>query len=457
MIQRRLLSARAIAPVLAIAILAHTATAQSADTAHNLPELYDLSARNDMQLQAARQSFEATRLKSPLARANLLPEIDLNFSKRRYTKQQITGQAFGVTGGSSDFDDYYADELRLELKQTLFNMEQFIALSQSKSEVEAAELRYRASHQDMIMRLVKAYFNILSARSRLDFASAEKTAYQRQLEQARERFNLGLTPITDTKEAQAAYDLAIANEIEATNELHNYQYALTVIVNIDVSELMALDKNFTAVSPAPNDIDRWVTVALKGNLELLAKQIDMNVADKEIDRNRAGHLPEFNLFLSRSQANTHGGPSPREYDDKQIGVELQLPLFAGGKTHYATAQAAKEYARINYEMKHLQHETRLKTRTAYLNITSSISRIQALERALESAQAAVTSNEEGFRVGTRTSVDVLTVLKDLFQTRYEHTQARHTYIVNTLELKKLVGTLAAEDIFAISKSLTQIP
>ena len=446
--------------------LCHSVQAQSGP-AHNLSSLYNIALDSDQQLQAAKEAFNAVRIGRSVARSDLLPQINLRISRNRIIRQRIRGDFFqgmpSVNGGRSDenssgkFDNYNTHDLRLDLSQTLFNMDRFIAFSQSESETEAAQLEYQSAQQGLILRLSEAYFKALSSESSLKFARSEKEAYARQHKQSKERFNVGLVPIADVRETQAAYDIAVANEIAAVNNLRNALYAITTIVNVDVYKLMQVGDNLTIYPPIPEDIDQWVEKALMGNLDLLAKNIRVNIARQEIRRQRSGHLPIVNLVASHNTEDTLGGPAPRDYEDEQVGVELSIPLLSGGRTYYQTKQATRRHQQEVHELQKMKREITTSAREAYLNIVTAINRTQALAQAIRSAQTAVAATQAGFDVGTRTSTDVLLALSDLFRAEYDYAESRHTYILNMLRLKRIVGALAAADVNRINSWLTKNP
>ena len=235
--------------------------------------------------------------------------------------------------------DTAAGSWSLNLSQTLFNARHYMQLRKSISQAEQAELRYAAERQNLIIRLAEAYFALLTAEKTLEFAEAEKEAVNQQLRQAQERFDVGLAPITDVKEAEAAYDLTLAKEIEARNSVDNSKHALAVIINYDVEYIFPLGEELQVRNPQPQNLQIWVQQAMDNNLDLLAEQINANIARHSLNEQRADYFPTLNLFAERKNNETRGGPSPRESYETVYGVELNAPLFSGGSTYY---QARKE-------------------------------------------------------------------------------------------------------------------
>ena len=433
-------------------VLPTVATAESAKP-YSLLALYTLAENNDAIFRAEGNKYSALRLNPKLARSDLLPKIDLNFTNSRVAKRKVTGAHFGGANDASGSDEYSydSDNWSLHLRQTLFDKKEITRLSQSKSETEQAAFAFASARQDLILRLAESYFNTLTAETHLSFVQAEKDAVAKQLQQAQTQFEVGLTPITDAKEAQAAYDLAVANEIDASNRLDNSYHRLEVITNRMVSKLMPLQDHMRTNLPEPNDMEYWVKKSTTDNFEVLSKKIAVNVARDEIAIQGANYYPSLSLFAEYGDSDSRrGSPAPSETKQTQVGVQMDMNLFSGGKDYYQTQQSVHRHREAIEVLAQTQREARRLAREAYLNITASISLIEALENALDSAQAAVASNQAGFNVGIRTSAEVLLVLKDLFETQRDYAAARHDYVLNVLRLKQAVGELTENDIQQIN-------
>ncbi len=438
------LSAPRLAASLALALACAPATA-AAETAHDVAALYELALEHDARFRASRARYEATVLNPAVSRARLLPQISLSASRSRLAEQKIRGKAFGV-GGSGDEYSYSVDSHSLNITQSLFNREYYVELKKSKSQAERARLGFEAAHQDLIVRLAEAYFGVLSARDDLEFARAEKDAVKRQLERAQSRFEVGLNPITDAKKAEAAYDLAVADEISAANQIDVSRSLLRVIIGRDVGTLHKLADTMPIMTPTPNDATAWIETALERNLELLSRRLAVNVAAAEIESRRAGHYPTLDLYADRNERDVRGGRAPQTVRDVEVGLRLNLPLSAGGGTYYRTRQAAHLHREALEQLKQTRDETRQRAKEAFLNVVASVSRVAALAKARESAKISYESNEAGFKIGTRSSVDVLLALEDLFDAERDYSDTRHEYILNVLRLKQVAGSLAPEDV-----------
>lgn len=428
------------------------ATDVHAAEAADVAALYELALEHDARFRASRARYEATVLNPAISRARLLPQLSLSATRSRFPKRKIRGSFFRGEGGSggAQRDDgvytYNVDSYTLGVTQVLFNREYYVELKKSKSQAERAQLDFEAQRQDLIVRLAEAYFGVLSAQNDLRFARAEQDAVKRQLERAQSRFEAGLDAITDTKKAEAAYDLAVADEISAANQLEVSRSLLRVIIGRNVGDLRKLSPAAPIAPPTPDDATVWIEAALERNLELLSRQLAVNIAAADVESRRAGHYPTLDLYANRNERDVRGGPSPQTVRDVEVGLRLNLPLFAGGDTHYRTRQATQLYHEALEQLKQTGDETRQRAEEAFLNVIASVSRVAALAKARESAKVAYESNDAGFKIGTRSSVDVLLALEDLFNTKRDFNDTRREYILNTLRLKRIAGSLAPEDL-----------
>ena len=413
--------------------------------AYSLMEIYSRAKQHDADILIAESRFNAEAQARPIARANVLPQASLR-ANTTDVSQETDGSTFGVAGTDVDFNDH---GYTLSISQSLYNHDHYVQLRQAKDSVAKAHIDLNASHQELMRRTAEAYFNVLAEQDNLIFRQSEIEAIARQLEQAQKRFEVGLIAITDVKEAQASYDLAVASEIEAENTLEISKDSLEVIIAERIENLNSLSEQMQLISPEPNDVQEWINKALKENLTLLSSDYTTKIAQKEIKLQQAQHLPTLDIVASHNDTDTGGISGSRQSEDTRIGLELNVPLLAGGRTHYRTKEA-----RFNAELAENQHEkvrreTIKNTRNAYLNVIAGISRVQALSKALESTEAAARSAEAGFQVGTRTSVDVLLALQETFRAKRDYSRARYDYILSTLSLKQAAGTLSVDDLLQI--------
>lgn len=407
-------------------------------TAADLLDLYGQAEQHDPQILAARANRAAGKEAEPLAKANLLPNISVA-GNLDYNNQDIKSSLSGT--GEQDFT---SSSLALNLTQPLFRKDRLVALDQARDQVKQADSNYDAAEQGLILRLAQAYFGVLSAQENLTFAVAENKAIARQLDQAKERFEVGLVAITDVHEAQARYDESNANVISARNEVDNAREVLREIVPDTPVVLDDLKPELPLVGPEPADIEVWARTARENNPQITSAHFDTEIARKNIERQRAGHYPSLDLVgsLRRARSNSSFGT---DSDTGTIGLQLALPIYSGGGVTAATRQAGHQFRASQEVLDQTRRAVARQVRDAYRGIATSISRVKALKATVRSALSALEATEAGFDAGTRTLVDVLNSQSALFRARRDYAQARYDYVVNTLSLLQAAGTLSAED------------
>ena len=423
----------------------------------SLLELYQLATKNDMNYQASLANYEANALGPSISRAQLLPQISFRANRTKINDEKVQGFNPQDEGGSSAEAtySYQRRNMTLSLEQSIFNKKYYVELAQSHSKAQRARLELQSAEHDLLQRVVEAYFLVLDSQTQLEFTRAEKEAVERQLDQARDRFEVGLATITDVKEAEASYDLTIADEISNETELSVNLSKLQIIVDENISMLKALSEDAPVVHPDPQNIDAWVKTSIEQNPQLLAQRLTANIAQDEVKRHRADHFPTLDAYARRNENEIMGGDAPSERTARgtELGLELQIPLFSGGETHYRVKQAAQFALQSQKQLEETHRTIKQQAQESYLNVLASISRTQALKRAVDSVQSAYESNEIGFSVGTRSSVDVLLAVEDLYAAKRDYINARHRYIIDMINLKKVAGILSEEDIQQINQWL----
>ncbi|MBU1438116.1 MAG: outer membrane channel protein TolC [Gammaproteobacteria bacterium] len=410
-------------------------------SAENLQNVYQLALKKDpLVLRAAAQS-NAAKAAIDISKANFLPDISFTSSIGK-DRKKVAGTTSPVSTGYSN---------RISLQQTIFNWADWSNLSTAEKQALQSQTSYNATLQALIVRVSTAYFNVLSADDDLTFVVAEKRAVERQLEQTKQRFAVGLTAITDVHEAQAQYDSVVAREISAINALENAKEALQEITGEYHSKLAPLNTaNFSPVAPQPAAVTDWVALAEENNLDLKVRKLALEIAQNDIDVADAGHYPTVSLDASKTLADSRDS---FQSDSDSVGVTLRVPIYSGGAT-----SANQEVRRANYvatsEDLELGHRSVLRqTRSFYNNVGAAIAGIKALEQAVISAESALKATEAGFEVGTRTIVDVLISTRNLFDARRNLTKARYDYILAVLSLKQAAGTLTEADLDIVNRSL----
>jgi outer membrane protein len=374
------------------------------------------------------------------------------------------GGVISVNENSSESDSF---GWGAELRQTIFRWDQFVGLKQANKRVAKAEVDFEFAQQDLIVRVVMRYFDVLGAEDRLTSIHADRTAIARQLEQAKQRFDVGLIAITDVQESQAAYDQAVASEIQAKRELATAREFLREITGEYTPSLSAPGDDFPLISPNPADEASWIDIAMDQNLALVSSRFDEEIARDEIAFRRTGHYPTLDLVANYNKSDAdiskvavNGIPAvPPEFStDNQsdsIGIEFSVPLFAGGRTSSRVREAVYLHRASREQLQRVARETERATRDAYLGVLSEISRVNALGQAVASSRTALEATQAGFEVGTRTIVDVLNSQRSLYVAITNYYQSRYTYIGNVLRLKLAAGTLQVQDLEQIDKFLLE--
>ncbi len=417
--------------------------------ADDLLDTYQLAKQNDPQLAAAEASYYAALEAKSLSRSGVRPRIQLSanaarnaddttYDNRAFPSRNFYYNTYGYT---------------LSLSQPLYRADNFIQLKQADASIAQADIEYQASQQELILRLAKAYFDVLAAQDTLHFSKAEKKAISRQLEQTRQRFEVGLTAITDVHEAQARYDLVNAQEIEAQFRLDDKREALREITGQYPLQPATLRKQTPLPAPEPANPDTWNETALEQNLKLLASRYATEVAAIQVKRSRSGHRPTLDLVLSNSSNTSTGGAFANETKRNTIGLQFNLPIYEGGGTAATIRQATYQHSAAQQRLEQQRRATEASTRTAYRSVTASIVRVQALKQAVISNQSALDATEAGYEVGTRTSVDVLNARRELFRAQRDYAQSRYDYIINSLALKDAAGILSFDDLVQINQWL----
>ncbi len=411
----------------------------------DLIEIYALAKDQDAQLKIAESQLESSRQTLPQAVSANRPQVNLGASA------QYSDQGNELTGD----DEQTSIGVNLSLQQSLYNSEINATIAAAEAGVEQFEADYESALQDLIVRETEAYFAILSARDTREFAEAEKNAIGRQLEQAKKRFEVGLIAITDVKEAQASYDLSVSQEIIARNALDNAREAMQVIIGQKLAEpISTLGENVRLALPEPSNAAAWVEQSKKFNLNLVSAKAALKAANENRNIARSGRKPTVNLSASYSDATIDSDRSGDfDTDDLTVGVQLNYPLYTGGRTGGAIAQAEADYVTASNNLLLQNRLAAQQTATAYLAVVSGIGQVNALKQALISTTAALEATEAGFDVGTRTSVDVLNSLRETYRSRRDYASARYDYLTNTLRLKQAAGVLNEQDLAEINQWL----
>lgn len=449
-------------------LVAAAAVSLPSARAESLLEVYQQALQSDPLIHEAESRRLAAQEVAPQARGLLFPQIDATAS---YTTTESDGtQLFQdtVVGLVSVPFEGDSDSLNWEvaLRQTLFRWDQVVTLQQAGLRVAQAEADYEAAQQDLIIRVATRYFDVLEAEDVLTSIHADREAIARQLEQARQRFEVGLIAITDVQESQAAYDQAVAAEIGAKRSLATARELLREVTGEYVSTLSAPQETLPLLSPDPTDEQSWIDLALTQNLAVLSSRLNEEIARKEIALRRTSRYPSLDLVAGRRYNDSSGTrtitfpttgaqsfPAESDQTSDYVGVQFSMPLFSGGVTSSRIRESVYLHRAAQEQLQRVSRETERATRDAYLGVLAEISRVNALKQAVQSSETALEATRAGFEVGTRTIVDVLNSQRDLYTAITNYYAARYAYIANVLLLKQAAGMLRVQDLEEIDRWL----
>lgn len=412
--------------------------------ADTLTEIYNQAKENDPTLLNAAAKRDAAFEAITSTRAVLLPQIQLT-------------AGYDINQSNIDGRDSNKTTAGIGFTQELYNRASWVNLDTAEKRARSLDASYAAAQQDLILRVTSAYFGVLSAKDNLTFVQAEKAAVGRQLEQTKQRFEVGLSAITDVHEAQAEYDTVLAEEVAAQNTLVNSYEDLREITGQDHSQLDTLDTARFSASKSDTDLNTLVQQAEKENLSLLSARIAKDIAKDEISRANSGHLPTLSLKggygFSKESNDNNPSYALKDAEDISVGINLAIPVYSGGATSSLTKQAEFNYVAASQDLEATYRSVVKNVRAFNNDISSSIGIIKAYNQTVISAESAKEATEAGFEVGTRTIVDVLDSTRRLYDANKNLSSARYDYILNQLKLRQAVGTLNEQDVLDINAGL----
>ncbi len=408
--------------------------------AENLLDIYRMAVDNDPIFLSAGAQLEANLEGENQSLSRLLPNLDASYSYD-YGKSNSSGLAFVRD------DEETSQTWAISLRQSIYDYSVWVGYDQAQKRVEQAKVQFRSAQQDLIVRVSRAYLDVLSAQDNLEFAKAAQEAIQQQLEQTKQRYEVGLIAITDVHEAQAEFDQSEADRISAQNQLDNANEALREITG-RYHDVDALQTSIPLESPAPARIDDWVQVARESNLNVIANNMALYIARQEVKRNFGGHLPSVDLSARYSDSETDiaGVDFPAGRYGLNAGISVSIPLYSGGNTQSGVRQSDALAKKAAYDLESAMRSTVRNTRSAYLGVEASIASIKALQQSVVSQESALEATQAGFEVGTRTIVDVLLSTRTLYRARSNLANARYDYVLAILQLKQAAGILTNDDL-----------
>jgi len=440
---------------LPLAVLVSLALA-SASQAQSLVDMYEMAKGYDAGYQSAKSQYEANLAKADQGKAALLPTMSLSGGATR-----SNFEVHGINGAVVTPQDrfYTTQTAGLNASQPLYRPGNLAAYQQSKKALEIAQASLKQAEQDLIVRTTQAYFEVLAAQQSLTFVQAQKAAVAEQLASAKRNFEVGTSTITDTREAQARYDLVIAQEIAADNDLRVKKVALELLVGKAGAAPVGMSAQAKLPPVAGANAEEWIAQGEQSHPALQQARINLDIAKLETSKAEAGHKPTVDFTLGYNvQKNINGAITALPSGQNQAtitsaGITANMPIFAGFATQNRIRETLALEDKARNDLEGAQRQVAQATRVAYLGLQSGLGQVKALEAAEASSQAALDANKLGYQVGVRINIDVLNSQSQLYQTKRDLAKARYDVLLGQLKLRQASGTLKAEDLQSINALL----
>jgi outer membrane protein len=451
---------------LAVAIAAASSTSvwaaeTPASTKTDLVSVYQEAVKNNAALAAARAEYMARIEAVPQARSALLPNLSaVGKVQDTRTNADIRDEKYEPLSVTSQSGNSY----QANLSQPLFDAAAWFQLKAAEASNEQAALDFSAIEQDLILQSATAYFSVLRAQDGLATSKAEEAAFKRQLDQSKERFDVGLSDKTDVLEAQAGYDTSVANRIISQQQVDDAFQALTTLTNREYPSIDGMRHSLPILPPTPSDAKAWVDTASQQNLRLLSSNFAVDAAGEKLSQSKSGHAPTLQAVASYGQGdNDNFGLSNRDsyspYDgnatQSSVGLQLNVPIYSGGNISSQVRQSVEQLNQSEQSREQLRREVVQDTRDLYRAVTSDVQQVQARKQSVISNQSSLEATQIGYEVGTRNIVDVLNAQRSLYAAVRNYNDARYGYILNNLSLKQAAGTLSPTDLSALAQFLNK--
>jgi outer membrane protein len=456
----------------ALAVLAFALQAGSLQ-ADSLRDVYELALQNDAQLKAEEAQYRADLETENLGLSQLLPQVNANYDYGNSDSER-KGESITLGDGGLERIDTFTntdvdnDGFRVSLNQALFDLPAWFSFQSGKQFTKQAEASFAASQQNLIVRTVEAYLAVLRAQDNLSASRAQERAFERQLEQTQQRFEVGLIAITDVYEAQAAHDLARVNRITDENNVSVALEQLSILTGQRHGDLNVLAEDFKINPPEPLDRAKWVEFALANNFQLKAATYAEEAARQSAKANQMEHMPKVRASYDYSDFSTRGDINQRPESEFTVSpdndtelnqwlIRLEMPLYTGGAISANRRRAAQEFIAAREQRINLTRNTVTQARSLHMTVINDVSRVAARKQSIVSSRSALDATLAGYEVGTRNIVDVLNAQNTLFAAERDYANSRYDYVLNLLRLKEQSGLLSPEDIYRLDAYLETPP
>ena len=416
-------------------------------------EVYEQALRNDPEFLGAIKERDAGLESRNIGRAGLLPKLSYNYNKGRNNSKATYMNERGNTHEDRNYNSYGST---FTLQQPLIDYEAYANYRKGVAQALFADETFRSKSQELLVRVLTHYTQALFAQDQIDNARAKKNAYEQQFHQNEHMLRQGEGTRTDILEAESRYELATAEEIQAHDEQDaalRELGALIGVATLDIEQLTPLASRFNSLPLEPANFSTWHEMALERNPLLASQREALEVARYEVERNRAGHLPKLNAYASvRKMESDSGNTYNQRYDTNTIGIEISLPLYAGGGVSASVRQASSNLAQVEYELEGKTRETLIELRRQFNACQSGVSKLRAYQKALISAEALVVSTRQSILGGERVNLDALNAQQQLYSTRRDLAQTRYDYLLAWTKLHFYAGTLGEQDLARVDEA-----
>ena len=444
---------RLLKVMVAMAMTASAMTASAQAYALDFKLVYQAALEQDATIRASRAAADSGRERLPQARAGLLPQVSAsagrNFNSLDTTSPNILGE-LGTTN-----DRYFSDNKSVQLRQPVVNMQRWLQFEQAKSMVAETEATLDRDLQNLVVRVAGAYFEYLMSDEQLELVLAQKKMYTSLVDAAKKGIAAGSGTRTDIDDAQARLDMASAQELEARQNQDQTRRQLEVLINQPVASVAKLNvPALKLVGPVPASLDEWTSRAEKNSPEIKAMQARLEAARREVSKSQAGHLPTLDAVAQWSNSGSENITRINSrYENKSIGLQLNVPLFSGGYVSSTIRQAVAEQTRAEETLEALRRDLGVRVHKEFRGVSEGVMRVRALEQAVRSAEQMMKSTQMSFKAGSRTQLDVLNAQQQYTMALRDLAQARFVYLMSKVKLASLAGDDAAASVDEVNGSL----
>mgnify|MGYP000499933357 FL=1 len=439
--------------VCALSSVALASWAQSA--VMDLKQVYQAALEQDSNIRASRAAADSGRERLPQARAGLLPQVSASAGRNSNDLNTTAPNILGTPVTTND--KYFSDNRTVQLRQPLMNMQRWLQFQQAKSMVEEAEANLDRDLQNLVVRVAGAYFETLMADEQLDLVQAQIKTYTALVDAAQKGLAAGSGTRTDVDDAKARLDMAKAQELEARQNQDLTRRQLQLLVNQPVGAIAKLNVSALQLSaPEPANLDEWTRKAEEASPEIKAMQARLDAARREVSKSQAGHLPTLDAVAQWSNSGSENITRVNSrYENKTIGLQLNIPLYSGGYVNSTIRQAVAEQTRAEETLEALRRDLGVRVHKEYRGVSEGVLRVRALEQAARSAEQMMKSTQMSLKAGARTQLDVLNAQQQYTLALRDLAQGRLVYLLSKVRLSSLVGDDALASIEQVNASLMQ--